>query len=228
MRNGDSDQKYSESPRTRCCGHCGEALLTQRKHARYCDRRCKELARGARKRAGERLTTLRARHPFADRADLPEFSDEFDIIGLDDEDQDDDDDAGIIGGGHLGYDPDAAWRERMAYTDAEEAVKARYESQLRPYRDALRRNQGVKPVAMARLEAARDAEIRGLTYAHQKAEAMAWAAREAPHRAVQAAERQLEYAALNALGAQLPGGSRRYHVDEFHGRDTTDIATWGR
>ena len=63
----------------------------------------------------------------------------------------------------------------MAYTEAVDVIQARYERLLAPYRETMKRNQGVKPTVAAKLEQARDAEIRGLTLAHQKAEALAQA-----------------------------------------------------
>ena len=66
MRNDQGGEEYAEHPPVRRCGHCGAPLLSQRRRAKYCDRRCKELAREARKRASDRLITLRGNHPFAD------------------------------------------------------------------------------------------------------------------------------------------------------------------
>jgi hypothetical protein len=107
MRNEPGDQDYSETPPVSRCGHCGEPLLSKRRRARYCSREHKELAREARKRASDRLTTLRRNHPFADvslaelhaqsrpprpdidaghvDADLIKFSDEYDEDHQDDE-----------------------------------------------------------------------------------------------------------------------------------------------
>jgi hypothetical protein len=161
--------------------------------------------------------------------DLSLYSDAYDV-GVYENNQDDDDldDAGIVTGGAYAdpYDPDTAWQAQRQLAEAVERIEAEAERQLRPYREALRRNPGVKPLAATRIEQARDAEIRGLTRAHQHAEALARAAREAPHRAVQAAERQAEYAALNAFGAQLPGRSRRHQEPDWSGRHTDDIAAW--
>jgi hypothetical protein len=156
--------------------------------------------------------------------DLIEHTDYHDV-GVYEQDRQDDE-QGIIGGDPGRYDPDSAWAERMAYTEAVDVIQARYERILAPYRETLKRNQGVKPTVVAKLEQARDAEIRGLTRAHQHAEALARAAREAPYRAVQAAERQTEYAALNAFGRDLPGGSRRHQEPDWSGRHTDDIAVW--
>jgi hypothetical protein len=145
------------------------------------------------------------------------------------EQQNQDDDRGIVAADHA-HDPWAerneAFHERMALTEAVEAVAARYEVLLEPYRASMKRNIGVKPPAVSRLEAARDAEIRELTRSRDKAEALERAARMAPQRAVQADERRLEQAALNAFGRDLPGGSRRYRPPEWTGRPTDDIARW--
>jgi hypothetical protein len=98
-----------------------------------------------------------------------------------------------------------AWAERQEFANAVEQIQSRYERLLAPHRLTMKRNLGVKPPAVARLEAARDAEIRELTRAHQKAAAMAMAARNPTQRAVQAAERQMEQAAFNAF-RQGPAG----------------------
>ena len=140
-----------------------------------------------------------------------------------------DDEHGIYAGdpGHAcGYDPDSAWHERMAYSEAVEAIQARYDRLLEPFRAALRRNPGVRPVAMGRLEQQRDAEIQKLVRTHERARALDNAVRQAPQRAVQAAERQQEQAALNAFGRDLMGGSRRYQAPVWTGRPTDDIASW--
>jgi hypothetical protein len=225
MRNDDGDQDYPESPLARRCGQCGDLLLTQRKGSKYCDRKCKELARAARKRAGDRLTTLRGKYPLPDEAFLREHADVYDA-GQDGDGQDDE--AGIHafpGQGDV-YDPDVAWSERMQLTTAVDAVQARYEPLLSPYRETMRRNPGVKPAAMARLEHERDSRIRALHRQADRAEALARAARHAPVRAVQAAERQQSEAALTAFGRELRGGSRRYEAPAWSGRHTDDLAAW--
>lgn len=68
MRNDQGSPEYSETLPVPRCGYCGEPLLTQRRGAKWCSREHKELAREARKRAGDRLTRLRRNHPFADSA----------------------------------------------------------------------------------------------------------------------------------------------------------------
>jgi hypothetical protein len=228
VRNDDNGQEHTEAPPVRRCGYCGEPLLHQRRGAKFCSREHKELARQRRQRAGEALTRLRGRHPLADSADLREFSDEID---LDDQDEDghQDEDQGIVAGDSA-PDPwaerNAAFRERMQITEAAEEIRARYEHLLEPFRQSLKRNPGVRPVAMARLEQERDEKIRELRIRQQRAEALETAARMAPQRAVQAAERQLEQAALHAFGRDLPGGSRRYQAPQWSGRPTDDIAVW--
>lgn len=172
------------------------------------------------------LTEMYDRTGHPDHWDDPEteFSDEFDLLH-----EHQDDDQGIVAG-DTAPDPwqqrNESWEAQMAHAGAVEQIQARYERRLAPYQESMKRNPGVKPTAMARLEQARDAEIRELTRSRDKAEALERAARMAPQRAVQAAERQLEQAALNAFGRDLPGGSRRYRAEEFHGRGTRDIAVW--
>ena len=221
MRNADSNQEHDGTPRVRRCGYCGEPLLAQRRGAKFCSREHKELARQRRQRAGERLTTLRGRHPFPDPPDLREHSDELDL-GPDEQD----DEQGIVGGDPGRYDPEGAWVQRMAYADAIDAIQQRYERLLAPYREVMKRNIGVKPVAVARLEAARDLEISELTRQHQKQEALERAAHMAPQRAATAHERAVERGAARALQSDL-GRGRHLRDDPANvGRATRDIAIW--
>lgn len=217
---------------------CGRAIPSRkRKDARWCSRSCESKARRAAARkarfeAAAELLPTESQVELHDRTGRPdhwddletEFSDEFDLLH-----EAQDDEAGIVA---ADTEPDPwrerhdAWEARMAHIEAVEAIQARYERVLAPYRETMRRNPSVKPVAVARLEQARDEEIRELTHAHQKVEALETAARMAPQRAVQAAERQLVQAALNAFGRDLMGGSRRYQPPEWTGRPTDDIAVW--
>lgn len=229
----------------RTCGYCGRPLPADaRRNRRFCSRAHKREALRQRRKREEVHARLVTRSPrYADATltelhdnarppqhwrdvgaghvdeDLAEFSDYPDISQ-----DEDDEDAGSA------PDPwrqaDDAWRERMAFTDAVEQIRARYAAAARPYEATLKRNPGVKPAGMARLEQERDAAIRDLMRSRQRAEAYERAAREAPQRAVHAAERQQEQAALNAFGNDLQGRSRRYQPPEFHGRGTRDIAVW--
>jgi uncharacterized Zn finger protein (UPF0148 family) len=230
VRNDDHTEDYPQEPPTRCCGHCGTPLFSKRRGARYCDRRCKELAREARKRASQRLTVLRRKHPLANASlnDLYEQSrwapghvddDESKLENYEFDDHVDD------GPGIPWKTDDATFNDRMALAAAIEAITAKYDLLLRPYRDQVRRNTGVKPVAMARLEAARDGAIRDLIRKHDRALDLEHAARDEPRMIARAAGRQLEQAALAALARDLPGRSRRYEVAQ-PGRDTRDIAAW--
>ena len=182
----------------RPCEYCGKPIPSRRKDARYCSTSHRVMASRRRKRQAQIRESLVARggQEFTDQRrpdhwDDPatEFSDEFDLLH-----DHQDDDQGVYSGDSA-PDPweqrNEAWAERMAHTEAVERVEARYERRLAPYRDSMKRNLGVKPTAMARLEQARDAEIRELTRSRDKAEALERAARMAPQRAVQAAERQL-------------------------------------
>ena len=227
------------------CQHDGRRKPAQ---ARFCSTTCASRAKKANYRKRKRRGLFAARHPeeaellestdstslaeLHERAGRPahwddpetEFSDEFDLPH-----EHQDDDQGIYSGDSA-PDPwqtrNEAFAAQQALTDAVEQVRARYERLLAPYRETMRRNIGVKPVAMARLEQQRDAEIRDLERNQQRAEALDHAARMAPHRAAQAAERQQEQAALNAFSRDLMGGSRRYQPPEWNGRATGDIAVW--
>jgi hypothetical protein len=214
---------------------------------RYCSRACRlrafrkrRLKKKLRSYYTETAKSLAELHQRASRPDhwadieagpaddeLLEHTDYFDVGIYEDERQEDE--TGIVAG-DTAPDPwaerNTAWAERQAHADAVEQIRARYAGLLQPYEQSMRRNIGVKPVVVARLEAQRDAEIQGLTRKHHLAQAYELADRNAPQRAVQAAERQFEQAALNAFGRDLPGGSRRYQPPEWTGRPTDDIAVW--
>lgn len=227
MRNDQSGREDPEHPRVARCGHCGQPLLNRRKRAKYCSREHKELARAARKRASDRLTRLRANHPFADLPDLPEFRDLDGIAPYDDDDDQTDDERGIFtAGAGPDHDPDSAFREQMLLAETIGRIESDYERRARPYTEQQRRNPGVVRPELAALMRERDARIADLTRAQQRARALEWATREAPQRAVQAAERQTEQAALRALSRDLPGRSRWYEQPRRPGRGTADIGIW--
>lgn len=225
MRNNKSGQEPDEAPRTRRCGHCGELLLTQRRHAKYCDRRCKELARGARKRAGDRLTSLRGKHPFADRADLREFSDEIDLIGLDDQD----DETGIIAG-DTAPDPfeerNQAWAERQEFANAIDAVQEEFDRKAGKFIEQQKRNPGRLLPELAELRRERDARTAELQRDHWRAEAHAMAAREQPYRRASAHERSVEKAAARSLQVDLGRGRHLRDDPADAGRDVRDAWVW--
>jgi hypothetical protein len=222
-------------PTPRCAlASCRAPFLPSQPGQKYCSRKHARTAEKQRQRErknfGETVKELVPRRTGAYdrdsqdwRDDPSQFSDYGDVPGdLDDED-------GIYAGDST---PDPwqqraeAFHEQIALSEAIDRITAEYEARLRPYRDTMKRNPGVKPVAMARLEQERDSKIRDLTRAADKAQALETAARMAPQRAVQAAERQLEQAALNAFGRDLPGGSRRYQPPVWTGRPTDGIAVW--
>jgi hypothetical protein len=227
---------------------CGRQIPSRkRKDARWCSRSCESKARRAAARKvrfeaanpgsaellgaeGQSLTDLYDGAGRPDHWDDPEtkFSDEFDLLHDDQDDEHQDDETGIVGGdGDPGYNPDTAWAARQEFASAVERIQARYESQLRPYRDALRRNLGVKPVAMARIEAQRDAEIQELTRAHQLAEAYELAARDQPYRRASAHERAVEKAAARSFANDLGRGRHLRNDPADVGRATSDAFMFG-
>jgi hypothetical protein len=141
-----------------------------------------------------------------------------------------DEEAGIYAdtnpGRHDVYDPDKACHERMQVTQAIDRIWAEYESLLHPYQAALRRNPGVKPAAMARLEQKRDARIAELSREHHLAEAYRMAERDRPGRIASAYERQLERAAARSFAMDLGRGRHLRDDPADAGRATDDIARW--
>lgn len=113
---------------------------------------------------------------------------------------------------------------RMAHADAVEQIQAKYERLLAPYRETMKRNPGVKPVVVARLEQSRDVEIQELTRARQVTQAAEWAARTAPQRVASAHERAMEKAAARTFAMDLGGGRHLRDEPADVGRATSDIA----
>jgi hypothetical protein len=107
-----------------------------------------------------------------------------------------------------------------------EKIKEHYAGLLEPYRDQLKRNPGVRPVAMARLEQQRDAEIRELTRKHHYAAALDRAVQREPGRVARAQERQDEQRNMASFANDLGRGGR-YRASEFHGRETADAFLFG-
>lgn len=224
MRNEDDAGQYPDTPRIRRCGHCGDPLFSQRKGARYCSRDHKEAARAARKRASDRLTTLRSRHPFPDEFDLspPPESARADSIG------DQDDEAGIhaYDAPDPGREADERYRRNRAFYAAVAAIDAEYEARARPYAAQQKRNPGPLRPELAALARERGRKVQELTRAHQHAEALEWAARRQPLNLVSAHERADEQAAARAFAADL-GRGRFLRADAGQaGRPTEDIAVW--
>lgn len=110
--------------------------------------------------------------------------------------------------------------------EAEQAIRARYAPRLQPYLVQLKRNPGVRPAGLVALERERDDEIAEMMRGHDQAADIDRARRSEPRRLNEAHERQEERAALQAFGNDLPGGSRRYQVQEYHGRPTHALWRW--
>jgi hypothetical protein len=224
VRNDSSVQEHPETPLARRCGYCGDPLFSQRKGAKYCSRDHKELARAARKRASDRLTTLRSRHPFPDEFDPspPPESGREDRIG------DQDDEAGIhaYDAPDPGREADERYRRTRAFYAAVAAIDAEFEARARPYAAQQKRNPGPLRPELATLARERDRKVQELTRAHQHAEALEWAARRQPLSLVSAHERADEQAAARAFAADLGRGRYLPSGPGQAGRPTEDIAVW--
>jgi hypothetical protein len=225
VRNDENGEDYTGTPPVRRCGYCGQPLLSQRRGAKFCSREHKELARQRRQRAGERLTTLRGRHPFAD---LPEFSDELDLIGQDDEDHQDDE-YGIVSNDSSAdswQERNELWAARQEFADAIEAVNADFKRRAAKYLGQQRRNAGTKLPELAGLERERDARIAELTRVHHLAEAYAMAERDRPGRIASARERAAGQAAARSFAADLGRGHFLRAEPEPAGRDVHSAWRW--
>jgi hypothetical protein len=215
----------------RPCEYCGKSVPDRRKDARYCSTSHRVMASRRRKRQAEIRESLVARggQEFTDQSrpdhwddSETEFSDEFDLLH-----EAQDDETGIVAGDRP--DPweerNAAWAARQAFGEAIDRIKAEYEH-LEPYQQTLRRNQGVKPAAMVRIEQERDARIGELTRAHQLADALDQAERNRPYRQASAHERQVERAAARALAIDLGRGRHLRDEPADAGRDVHDAWIW--
>jgi hypothetical protein len=205
--------EHTEAP-TPSCARCGEPFWPEQAGQKYCSIRCREAAKKRRQRyrrdRGELLvpggTTLPDVHDGQD--------DEAGLTYADDDQAD------------TGYDPDASFHARMQFTEAIDAIRARYDHRIQPYLAQLRRNPGVRPPELVRLEQECDQEIVLVARAHEHARALDYATRNEFRRMVLAADRQRERAALHALASDLPGRSRRYTAPSPEGRATGDIWNW--
>jgi hypothetical protein len=159
--------------------------------------------------------------------DLLEFSDYCDV-GVYEQDRQDDE-AGIYSGDSA---PDPwrqageAFRDQMEFTAAIGAINADFERRARPYRETMKRNPGPLLPELAALMRERDARIAEVTRAHQRAEALEWAARRQPANVATAHQRQLEQAAARAFATDLGRGRFLRDDPADAGRATMDIAVW--
>lgn len=212
------EQQNSPTPR---CGRCGDPFWPEQAGQKYCSTRCRETARKRRQRSrtdreqllvprGTTLTELytRAAPP------RPAVADD----GHSDEVQADERVYADDGPG--------TWSDAWRLNEAVEAIRARYDRLAQPYLQQLKRNPGVRPPALVRLEQQCDDEIRALIRAHEHAADTDRAYRNEAKRLNEAHERQMEQRALEALASDLPGGSRRYQPPEHHGRPTHTVWDW--
>jgi hypothetical protein len=230
MRNDQDAADYAEHPPVRRCGHCGTPLVSQRKRARYCDRRCKELAREARKRAGGRLTTLRQRHPLTDatlvqlheRARPPrEFAagDDFEVPA------DVEPDEFGYTDGLLDDEPGTAWTVRQEMERETEAVRARYAAEIKRWTAVYARNPGPAP-KLTEIMRKMNAEIREIERRHylQEAHELALEDQRSGRAQVRAQERHKELVNMQDFGRDLRGA--RYEPVQVS-KATEDVFTFG-
>ena len=225
MRNGQGAVEYAETPPVRRCGHCGTPLISQRKRARYCDRRCKELAREARKRAGDRLAALREKHPLAD-ATLAELHERA-RPGLVQGDEDFVVPAEVIPDefgmtdGLLDDEPNAAWSMRLKLEAETTAIRARYAAEIQHWQSVYRRNPGPAP-KLTEITRKMQAEIREVErrYYLQEARELAAADHASGRAQARAQERQRELVNMRDFGRDIRGA--RFEPVQVS-RPTSDI-----
>lgn len=213
----DEDYPGYEEEHAHVCRACGESLDGYRPDAIYCSDACRKRY----KRHEQRLQRYRDSYS-SDHEDvsLDELYAQIDpstwhnprelVDEYEDQDQEPGDFSNI-------------WE----LNEAVEAVHARYEREMAPYRAQLRRNPGVRPRGLVALERQRDQEIAEMWRNYERADELSRAASNESQRIVRAHERQTERAALQALGNDRYGiRSGRLRQPEFHGRSTHDLWDW--
>jgi hypothetical protein len=218
MVNDHEANEAHEDGLTPHCGYCGNPLIGQRPDALYCSRTCKQKASAKRRRTRERVDTYRASYPDASHAwDGPPDDDN----DHEHQDQDDDGQSTLL---YL-YGHSGDFLDRRKVQEAIDAIDARYERLMAPFRAQLRRNAGVRLPGLVALERERDDEISRMVREYERADELNRARRDEPRRLNEAHERQTERAALQALGNQLPGRARRTQAPNV-GRATRDVWHW--
>lgn len=211
----DEADEYGPTPR---CDYCGTPMLGKRDRANYCTRRCKELARQKRRRGRARVEGIRQKYPHADMS-----LDELYLRSQRPVSHDQGDEAGHVANDEADGGP-GTFHDLWQLNEAIESVRASYERRMEPYRAQLRRNPGVRPPGLVELERQRDDEISRMVRAYEHADEVSRAKRYEPRRINEAHERQMERAALQALGNALPG--HRYEAPHARGRATRDLRRW--
>jgi hypothetical protein len=127
-----------------------------------------------------------------------------------------------------GHNAGQGFDDYQRYEAAEEAVWARYDARIEPYRATQRRNKGVVLPQIRALEIERDKELDRLERSIRTSQQYERALRAQPMQQVTARERQNSQAALSALGNELPGWRIRAvkaasGQGEYHGRDNKSL-----
>jgi hypothetical protein len=154
-----------------------------------------------------------------------EFSDEFDLIGLDDE-------TGIVAGDSPGpwEERNQEWSERQKAREeleaAIKAVNAGFDRHAAKYLAQQRRNPGLVRPELAGLIRDRNAKVNALNRAHWRAEAYERAARDQPVPRVTAHERAVEKAAARSLQIDLGRGRHLRDDPADVGRHVHDTWIW--
>lgn len=194
----------------RSCKECGSSLEGYQSNAVFCGNTCTKRYARREKRKESRISSYLSDNPSMSKEDLEELFDEparpswRELVEEE-------------------IEPDA-FHDILGLVEAVEQLRAHYEALVRPYRDQMRRNRGVKPRGLVELERERDQAIAKLERAYDHGDELARAKANEPQRVVRAHEHQNERAVLAALGNDLPG-HRSGHVP-YRGRETHDLWRW--
>ncbi|MGH3275470.1 MAG: hypothetical protein ACRDNZ_14255 [Streptosporangiaceae bacterium] len=222
------DDDLVEQPDTARCEWCSAPLIGVRRGSAYCSRAHKNSARRARKRSREQVDTLRGRYPLADASLSEQYERAREARATRDVIEPDEiyvDEFGYTDGllAEPADDPgDVAWSDAYKVQMAVQKIENHYRELARPYLDQLRRNPGVRPLGLVKLEADCADRIDTIMKSHQRAAALERAVRQAPVRQARAQERQNGIMAMAGFAADLPGGHRRYQRADA-GRATEDV-----
>ena len=120
-------------------------------------------------------------------------------------------------------DSDQRWNDEYTLQAQIEQISDAYRRRAEPYLQQLRRNPGVRPAQLVKLEIEWRQRIDGILASHERAKAYERAARNEPGRIARAHERQDGIQSMAAFSRDLGRGARYQAPAEPSSRATTDV-----